>query len=109
MIWATYLSSFMAMSKGSVSPSSSTITGAHILWVQGQVLGRLQTQGEGSSRKSGSSRHKQDWMGTLVLTFEADRRWFRGTDREGTRVGARRPDFSFASKALNFSPTLSMI
>lgn len=27
----TYLSSFMAMSKGSVSPSSSTITGAHIL------------------------------------------------------------------------------
>lgn len=27
----TYLSSFMAISKGSVSPSSSTITGAHIL------------------------------------------------------------------------------
>ena len=28
---ATYLSSFMAISKGSVSPSNSTITGAHIL------------------------------------------------------------------------------
>lgn len=27
----TYLSSFMAISKGSVSPSNSTITGAHIL------------------------------------------------------------------------------
>ena len=32
-IWMTYLSSFMAISKGSVSPSSSTITGAHILQV----------------------------------------------------------------------------
>ena len=31
--WMTYLSSFMAISKGSVSPSSSTITGAHILQV----------------------------------------------------------------------------
>lgn len=49
----TYLSSFMAMSKGSVSPSSSTITGAHILWEQGQVLGRLQTQPERPGRESG--------------------------------------------------------
>lgn len=33
----TYLSSFMAMSKGSVSPSSSTITGAHILQRQRKI------------------------------------------------------------------------
>lgn len=53
VIWATYLSSFMAISRGSVSPSSSTITGAHILWAQGQVLGRRPTQGERSNRKLG--------------------------------------------------------
>lgn len=37
----TYLSSFMAISSGSVSPSNSTITGAHILWHKINIIWKV--------------------------------------------------------------------
>lgn len=44
--WLTHFSSFMAILRGSVSPSSSTITGAHMLqWDGTSSGGRLEEEG----------------------------------------------------------------
>lgn len=46
----TYLSSFMAISNGSVSPSNSTITGAHILGKHQQPFERTQEESQKDRR-----------------------------------------------------------
>lgn len=94
----TYLSSFMAMSKGSVSPSSSTITGAHILQGQREV-------------REAADKAQRRWIwypdphlarspgqvGMVAVVFR---------EPPPSRGKAQRLDLNYASKhkSLNFSP-----